>query len=235
MADQVAAGYFKAFENFSIESEVYYKEVKNRIDYVDGADLIANDAIERVVLNGEARAYGLELLARKTKGRLQGWISYTLSKSEQRTPGRTAEEVGINNGDWYNTAWDRTHDFSVTAQYALNKKWDLGANFIFQTGRPNTFPVGQYEYQGQTIPVFEPRNASRLAAFHHLDVSATWKLGTQKEKRWKSELVFSVYNVYNRRNAASVSFSENLETGQNEAVRLSIFGVIPSITYNFKF
>ena len=235
LGDQVALGYFKAFQNFSLESEIYYKKVQNRIDYVDGADLIANDAIERVVLNGKARAYGIELLARKTKGRLQGWVSYTLSKSEQKTPGRTPQEIGINNSQWYNTPWDRTHDFSITAQYKLNKRWDLGANFIFQTGRPSTFPLGQYQYQGEIIPVYEPRNASRLSAFHHLDISATCKLGIKKEKRWKSELVFSVYNVYDRRNAASISFQENIDTGANEAVRLSIFGIIPSITYNFKF
>jgi hypothetical protein len=235
LGDQVAVGYFKAFDNFSLEAEGYYKEVQNRIDYVDDADLIANESIEQVVLNGEARAYGLELLIRKTKGKLQGWVSYTLSKSEQRTPGRTQIETGINNGEWYNTAWDRTHDFSITAQYELSKKWFLGANFIFQTGRPSTFPLGQYEYQGQVVPVYEARNASRLERFHHLDISATWNLNHKSKKRWNDELVFSIYNVYNRKNAASVSFRKNTDTGNNEAVRLSIFGIIPAITYNFKF
>ena len=235
LGDQFAVGYFKRFENFSLEAEVYYKEVKNRIDYVDDADLIANDAIEQVVLSGQTRAYGLELLLRKTKGNLQGWFAYTLSKSEQRTPGRTQIETGINNGKWYNTAWDRTHDLSLTAQYKLSEKWFLGANFIFQTGRPATFPVGQYEYQGQLVPVYEQRNASRLESFHHLDISVTWKFKQKEEKRWSDEVVFSIYNLYNRKNAASVSFRENIDTGKNEAVRLSIFGIIPAITYNFKF
>ena len=235
LGDQFGVGYFKGFENFSLEAEAYYKEVKNRIDYVDDADLIANEAIEQVVLSGQTRAYGLEFLVRKTKGNLQGWIAYTLSKSEQRTPGRTAIETGINNGQWYNTAWDRTHDFSLTAQYKLSEKWILGANFIFQTGRPGTFPQGQYEYQGQLVPVYEARNASRLESFHHLDISATWNLKHKRKKHWSDEIVFSVYNVYNRKNAASVSFRENTDTGNNEAVRLSIFGIIPAITYNFKF
>lgn len=235
LGDQVALGYFRDFENFTFEIEGYYKEVQNRIDYVDDADLIANDAIEQVILNGEARAYGLEFLARKTRGRFTGWVAYTLSKSEQQTPGRTPVETGINNGDWYNTAWDRTHDFSVTAQYELNTKWSFGANLIFQTGRPNTFPTAQYEYQGQIVPVFEPRNASRLNNFHRMDVSATLKPKSDKKKNWKGEWVFSIYNIYNRRNAASVSFRENADTGANEAVRLSIFGIIPSVTYNFKF
>jgi hypothetical protein len=235
LGDQVAVGYFRDFDEFTFEVEAYYKEVQNRIDYVDDADLIANDAIEQVILNGEARAYGLEFLARKTRGNLTGWIAYTLSKSEQRTPGRTPIESGINNGAWYNTAWDRTHDFSVTAQYELSPRWSFGANLLFQTGRPNTFPTAQYEYQGQVVPVFEPRNASRLDNFHRMDISATLTPKAKKEKRWKGEWVFSIYNVYNRRNAASVSFRENIDTGANEAVRLSIFGIIPSVTYNFKF
>ncbi|MFT5780076.1 MAG: hypothetical protein ACI837_003037 [Crocinitomicaceae bacterium] len=235
LADQVAIGYFKEFENFSFEVETYYKEVQNRIDYVDDANLIANNAVEQIILKGEARAYGLEFLFRKTQGRLQGWIAYTLSKSEQRTPGRTEFESGINNGEWYNSAWDRTHDISITAQYELTKKWSFGANMIFQTGRPTTYPTAQYEFNNLVVPVYEARNASRLAAYHHLDLSATWTPKPETKKRWKGEWVFSIYNAYNRKNAASVSFRENSETGQNEAVRLSIFGIIPAVTYNFKF
>lgn len=235
LADQVALGYFKNFENFSFEVEAYYKEVKNRIDYVDDANLIANNAVEQVILNGKARAYGLEFLLRKTQGKFQGWIAYTLSKSEQRTPGRTSLEPGIKNGEWYNSAWDRTHDISITTQYEFSKKWAFGANLIYQTGRPTTYPSGQYEYNDFTIPVYEARNSSRLSDFHHLDISATWTPNPDSQKRWKGEWVFSVYNVYGRNNAASISFRENTDTGQNEAVRLSIFGVIPAITYNFKF
>ncbi len=234
-ADQVAFGYFKKFENFSLEAETFYKTVDNRLDYVDDADLIANDAVEQILLKGEARAYGLELLLRKTTGKLQGWIAYTLSKSEQRTPGRTAEEIGINEGQWYNAAWDKPHDISITAQYELNNKWSFGANAVYQTGRPSTFPNGQYEYSNLVVPVYEARNSSRLAAFHHVDISATWTPKPNNPKRWQGEWVFSVYNIYNRKNAASLSFSENTDTGQNEAVRLSIFGIIPSVTYNFKF
>jgi hypothetical protein len=235
LADQVAVGYFIGFENYSFEIESYYKEVKNRIDYVDDADLIANNAVEQIILNGEARAYGLEFLLRKTEGKLRGWIAYTLSKSEQRTPGRNEFESGINDGRWYNSPWDRTHDISITAQYELTRKWSFGANLIYQTGRPTTYPIGQYVYNNVVVPVYEARNASRLTDFHHLDLSATWTPKPDSEKRWKGEWVFSVYNAYNRKNAASVSFRENTDIGQNEAVRLSIFGIIPAITYNFKF
>ncbi|MDC7999771.1 TonB-dependent receptor [Aequorivita todarodis] len=235
LADQVALGYFRNFKNYSLEVETFYKEVKNRLDYVDDADLIANNAVEQILLNGEARAYGLELLFKKTTGKLQGWLSYTLSKSEQRTPGRTSAESGINNGEWYNSPWDKTHDISVTGQYELSKKWSFGANFIFQTGIPTTYPEGQYQYNGVIVPVYEARNSSRLSSFNRLDFSATWTPKPESTKRWKGEWVFSIYNVYNRKNAASISFRENTDIGQNEAVRLSIFGIIPSVTYNFKF
>lgn len=235
LANQVAAGYFRNFDNYSLEVETFYKEVQNRIDYVDDANLIANNAIEQVVLNSEARAYGLEVLFRKNTGKLQGWIAYTLSKSEQRTPGRTPKEIGINNGEWYNSAWDKTHDISITGSYELSPKWTFGANFIFQTGQPFTFPNGQYVYNGITVPTFEARNSSRLQSFHHLDLSATLTPLKNKDRNWHGEWVFSIYNVYNKKNAASVSFRENTDIGRNEAVKLSLFGIIPAVTYNFKF
>tara|TARA_R110000851_G_scaffold333543_1_gene515655 strand:+ start:8480 stop:10846 length:2367 start_codon:yes stop_codon:yes gene_type:complete len=235
LADQVALGYFRNFNNYSLEVETFYKEVKNRLDYVDDADLIANDAVEQILLNGEARAYGLEMLFKKNTGKFQGWVAYTLSKSEQRTPGRTPTESGINNGEWYKSPWDKTHDISITGQYEFTNKWSFGANFIFQTGIPTTYPEGQYEYNGVVVPIYEARNSSRLSAFHRMDLSATWTPKPESTKRWKGEWVFSIYNVYNRKNAASVSFRENTDTGLNEAVRLSIFGIIPSVTYNFKF
>lgn len=235
VADQVAIGYFKNFENYSFEVETFFKKVHNRLDYIDGADLIANNAIEQILLKGQARAYGLEVLLRKNTGKLQGWFAYTLSNSEQRTPGRTVVESGINNGDWYKTSWDKTHDFSVTGSYKISKSWTFGSNFIFQTGRPTTFPEGQYNYYGMVVPVYEARNSSRMPAFHHLDISATLTPKPEKERRWRGEWVFSIYNVYNKKNAASITFSENVDTNQNEAVQLSIFGIVPSITYNFKF
>ncbi|MTE25301.1 TonB-dependent receptor [Winogradskyella ouciana] len=237
MLDQVALGYFKSFEDnlFSLEVETFYKKIKNRIDYIDGADLIANNAIEQVILNGEARAYGLEILLRKNEGKLKGWLAYTLSKSEQKTPGRTAVESGINNGDWYNTAFDKTHDVSLTANYELNKKWTFSSNFLFQTGQPATFPNGQYAYNGIVIPSYESRNSSRLPSYHRLDIAVNYNPKPESEKEFKGEWVFGIYNIYNRRNAASISFRENRITGTNEAVRLAIFGIVPSVSYNFKF
>jgi hypothetical protein len=235
--DQVAFGYFKNFKNddYTLEVETFYKKLKNRIDYIDGADLIANDDIEQVVLNGEARAYGLEILARKNNGKLNGWISYTLSRSEQRTPGRTAAETGINNGNWYKTGWDKLHNISITSMYKLNEKWSFSSIFTLQSGQPVTYPNGQYQYQGITVPTYGLRNENRLPTYHRLDISATLVPEKNKNRNWYGEWVFGIYNVYSRKNAASISFRQNQDSGNNEAVRLSIFGIVPSVTYNFKF
>lgn len=235
--DQFAIGYFQDFNNgsYALEVETFFKKVKNRLDYIDGADLIANDDIEQVVLNGEARAYGIELLFRKNKGRLTGWTSYTLSRSEQRTPGRNSLEPGINNGEWYKTGWDKLHNLSITGMYKLNEKWSFSSIFTLQSGQPVTFPNGQYQYQGINIPTYDLRNENRLPTYHRLDVAATLIPKKNKVRNWYGEWVFGIYNLYNRRNAASISFRQNQDSGNNEAVRLSIFGIVPSVTYNFKF
>lgn len=237
LADQVALGYFRNIKDgaYSLEVETYYKKIKNRLDYIDGADLIANDAIEQVILNGKMRSYGLEILLKKNEGKLNGWVSYTLSKSEQQTPGRTSEELGINNGKWYNSAYDKTHNLAITSAYNLNDKWSFGANFTLQSGQPVTYPSGQYDYLGIVVPSFGLRNEYRLPAYHHLDVSATLTPRKNKDRNWKGEWVFSIYNLYNRQNAASVNFRQNEDTGNNEAVRTSIFGIVPAVSYNFKF
>ncbi len=237
LLDQYAFGYFKNIFNrdYTLETEVFYKDIQNRIDYIDGANLIANDAIEQVILNGEARAYGLELLIRKNNGNLQGWLSYTLSKSEQRTPPRNEFETGINNGEWYNTPFDKTHDITLYGNYQLNEKWSFNGNFVFQTGQPTNFPIGQFEFQGLVIPYYGLRNTSRLPDYHRLDISATLTPRKNRIRKWQAEWVFSIYNAYNRRNAASINFRQNQDTGVNEAVRTSIFGIVPSVTYNFKF
>ncbi len=235
--DQVAIGYFQNLndDKYSLEVEAFYKKIYNRVDYIDGADLIANNAIEQVILNGNARAYGLEVLFRKNEGKLTGWVSYTLSRAEQQTPGRTAEETGINNGNWYKTGFDKTHNLAVVSTYELNQKWKFGSIFTLQTGQPVTFPNGKYEYQGILIPSYGARNEDNLPTYHHLDISATYTPKPDKKKGWQGEWVFSIYNVYGRENAASITFRQNTDTATNEAVRLSIFGVVPSVTYNFKF
>lgn len=235
--DQFAIGYFQNFKEdvYSLEIESYYKKIKNKLDYIDGTDLIANKAVEQVVLNGIGRSYGLELILRKNTGRLTGWLSYTLSRSEQRTPGRTASETGINNGEWYKSAADKLHNISITTSYKWNEKWRIGSIFTLQSGQPITYPQSKYQYQGIDIPNYGLRNQNNLPIYHHLDVSATYTPKPKKQKSWQGEWVFSIYNIYNRQNASTISFAQNQETGKNEAKRLSIFGAVPSFTYNFKF
>lgn len=237
LADQYAIGYYRtlAEQKYSVELEAYYKNIDNRIEYIDGSDLIGNNTIETEILHGEARSYGLELLVRKNSGRLTGWLGYTLSKSSQRTPGGAAGGPGINNGKWYNAPYDRTHDLSLTGTYALNDKWKLSSNFVFQTGRPVTYPNGQYQYEGLSIASYSNRNEERLPAYHRLDASVLYAPNRRPDKGWKGEWVFGLYNLYNRRNAATISFGQNRQTGENEATRTAIFGIIPAISYNFKF
>jgi hypothetical protein len=174
-------------------------------------------------------------MVKKNEGRLNGWISYTLSKSQQQTPGRTSLESGINNGQWYNSAYDKTHNLAVTSSYLLNEKWSFGANFSLQSGQPVTYPNGQYQYLGITVPSYGLRNENRLPAYHHLDVSATLTPRKNNNRKLKGEWVFSIYNLYNRKNAAAINFRQNSDTGINEAVKTSIFGMVPAVSYNFKF
>ncbi len=239
LLDQFAIGYFKFLKDgdYSIETEAFYKDIQNRIDYINGANLVANNEIETVILNGKARAYGLEILVKKNQGKLKGWLAYTLSKSEQLTAGRTLNEPGINNGEWYNTPYDKTHDFSINASYELNKKWKFNTNFVFQTGQPTNYPVGQYEVQNLNVPIYNDnsRNSDRLPAYHRLDISATLNPEKNNLRKWQAEWIFGIYNLYGRQNAASVNFSQNREISRNEAVQTAIFGLVPSVTYNFKF
>ncbi|MBX2845857.1 MAG: TonB-dependent receptor [Saprospiraceae bacterium] len=237
LTNQFAAGVFHAIEDspYTVELEGYYKTTDNRVDYIDGADLIGNNNIEQVTLVGEMESYGAELLVQKTDGDLTGWLSYTLARAQQRTPGGTAGGPGINNGEWYLTNFDRTHDLSVTGLYEFNDKWQFSSTFVFQTGRPVTYPNAQYSFQDVAVANFAPRNSNRLTPYHRLDMAAILTPRKNADKKLKGEWVFGVYNAYNRKNANSITFAENFDTNENEATRLAIFGIVPSATYNFKF
>lgn len=237
IANQYAVGYFRNLKEniFSLETEAYFKTIDNRVDYINGAELVAQNTIETEILTGEARAYGLEFLLRKNKGDFTGWLAYTWSKSQQRTPGGAAGGLGINNGEWYNSNWDRTHDFSLTGNLKLNEKWQVGTNIVFQTGRPVTYPNGKFTYNGLSVATYSERNADRLPGYQRLDLSATLTPGKNRNRKWQGEWVFAIYNAYNRKNAASIAFGQNQTTGLTEATRTAIFGIVPSVTYNFKF
>jgi len=230
IADQVALGYFRNFNNntyeFSVES--YYKFMDNQIDFRNGADLQANKYMEGDLLYGVGRSYGAEFLVRKNKGRLTGWISYTLAKSE-----RQFDE--INDGTWFNARQDRTHDVSLVGIFQLTKKWTLGATFVYYTGNAITFPSGKYQVDGTTMFYYTERNGYRMPDYHRLDLSLTYE-PKKENKRFQSSWSFGVYNAYNHKNAYIIDFREN-EKNPNitEAYRIALFGAIPSVTWNFKF
>lgn len=198
--DQWAMGYVTEQDSgISVEVEAFYKKTANRYDYIDGAELVANDAIEQVLMAGTGRAYGLEFLFKKTQGALTGLAAYTLSRAEQQTPGITNNDSGINQGAWYAAAYDKTHDLSVSLSYVPNKRWNWNANFVAQTGQPITYPMGQYEFMGARVPSYGKRNGQRLPSYHRLDVSATLTPKKNQDKKKESNWVFGIYNLYNRR------------------------------------
>ncbi len=234
-ADQLALGYFTNTANnaYEISFEVYFKDINNLTDFVDGADLLFNENIEAQVAKGNGRAYGAELQINKNVGKLTGWLSYTLSRSQGKIP-------GVNNGNWYATNSDQLHQLNLVGFYKLSKRWDLGGNFIFGSGRPVTYPSGKYTSNGLVVADFSLRNGGRLPAYHRLDLSAT--LHPKASAKRQGEWVFSVINVYNRLNAASIFFREisevgdlEIATGTTEAVKTAFFPIIPSVSYNFKF
>jgi len=230
LADQVAFGYFRNFsENtyeFSVES--YYKSMDNQIDFRTGADLQANKLLEGELLFGKGRAYGLEFLLRKSRGKLSGWIGYTLSKSERKFN-------GINQGNWFNARQDRTHDVSIVTMYKLSDKWSFGANLIFNSGNAVTYPAGKYDLNNTTLFYYTERNSHRAPNYHRLDLSATYE-PQKSNKRFTSSWTFGIYNAYNRRNAYIVDFRENENNPTiTEAYQIALFGIIPSVTWNFKF
>ncbi|MBC7923469.1 MAG: TonB-dependent receptor [Ferruginibacter sp.] len=234
IADQVALGYFRNFRDdaYEFSVETFYKTMSNQVDYINGADLLLNDNLEGELLYGQGRAYGAEFYLKKNAGKLTGWVSYTLSRSERQIN-------GINLGRWYPNKYDKTHNLAVVGLYALNERWTLSGNFAYGTGVATTFPNGRYEQGGVVVPhnTTDSRNNYRVPAYHRVDVAATLQGRKKAGRRWESNWVFSVYNLYARRNAFTVYFRQNEDNpNRTEAVRLSVLGtVLPSVTYNFNF
>ncbi len=238
VANQIAVGYFQNFKEntYRFSAEAYYKDFRNVVDYKDNADLIFTEYIETELLAGIGRAYGLELMIEKKLGALTGWVSYTISRSERQVNGTNRFNT-INGGDWYSSNYDKLHDLTVVANYSINKKWDVGMTFAFQTGRPITYPSARGQFEGITYPVYNNRNGARIPNYHRLDLSATYTPEVKPGRRWQSSWSFGVYNAYARRNAYSIFFRQNEDNPLiTEAVRLSIFAtIIPFVTYNFEF
>lgn len=234
-ADQFSLGYFSKIKesNYDFSIESYYKRLSNVTDFKEGADLLFREDIETQVIQGTGRAYGLEFQLNKNEGKLSGWLSYTLSRSENKVK-------GINNNEYYPNNADQLHRLNLVGFYKTNSRWEFGSVFTFSTGRPVTYPTGRYEQNGLVVADYSDRNGNRLPVYHRLDVSATLnpRKGTNRTGKW----IFSIANLYNRQNASSIFFREVSEvndvevaTGNTEATKLSFFGIVPSVTYEFKF
>lgn len=229
IADQVALGYFKNLDEnkFELSGEVYYKWLQNQIDYKNAAQLLANSNVESELLYGVGRAYGVELFFKKKFGKLNGWIGYTLSKTE-----RKFEQ--LNNGNYFPARQDRTHDLSVVGIYNLNARWTFSSSFIYSTGNAVTFPAGKYVVGGNTTYYYTERNAGRMPYNMRLDLSAT--LEGKRKGRFQSSWNFGVYNALARKNPYSIEFiNDPADPGKTVAEQTSLFGMIPSVTWNFKF
>ncbi|MEN5234902.1 TonB-dependent receptor [Sphingobacterium faecium] len=230
IADQVSMGYFRNFKNntYEFSAELYYKNLQNQIDYKDAAQLLVNQDVESQLLYGVGRAYGAELFLKKKYGKFNGWVGYTLSKTE-----RKFEE--INDGKYYPATHDRTHDLSLVAIYKFNEQWTFSSNFVYGTGKAVTYPTGKYSVGGHTTYSYSGRNAYRQPATHRLDIAATYE--GKPGKYFQSSWTFGIYNVYAQKDPYRITFKDSKTVpNATEAVQTSIFGVpIPSVTWNFKF
>ncbi len=229
ISDQVSLGYFRNFKDNEFESsfEIYYKGLKNQIDYKNGAELVFNSTVESELVFGRGWAYGAEFMLKRNFGRLNGWISYTLSRTMRQFD-------AINNGNPFPARNDRIHDVALVGIYEINKKWTLSGTWIYYTGNAVTFPGGKYEIEGMSVGYYTERNSYRMPPYHRLDLGLTWQL--KKTNKFESSWNFSVYNAYARENAYFIQFRENEDNpGVTEAVQFALFKAIPSISYKFKF
>lgn len=229
ISDQESLGYYRNINHnqYEFSAEIYYKFLQNQIDYKNGAVLVANENVESQLLFGKGRAYGLELYAKKNYGKLTGWISYTLSRTERQID-------GINNDLWYPATQDQTHNIAIVAIFKANKKWTLSGDFVFNTGNAVTWPAGKYNVNGQTVFYYTKRNSYRMPSYNRLDLSAT--LQGKKTKKIEGSWTFSLYNVYGHENPYFIQFQNDpADLEKTQAVQYSLFRWVPSITYNFKF
>jgi len=234
-AVQYSLGIFKNIQQKGIELslEGYYKTMSDLLDYKVGAQLILNDKLETELLQGEGKAYGVELLLKKNDGRLNGYVGYSYSRSLIKLDSSMLQER-VNNGAYFPANFDKPHDFSAVANYKLTKRFSFSANFTYQTGRPITYPIGRFNFAGQEQVLYSDRNEFRIPDYFRLDLGVNIE-GNHKVKKLAHSFVnISVYNVLGRNNPYSVFFVN--EAGEIKAYKTSIFSVpVPTITYNFKF
>jgi hypothetical protein len=242
--DQIAFGFFKTPTkgNFEFSAEAYYKKLQNLPEYKNGALLLMNTHLETDYIPASGYSYGLELMAKKSSGKLNGWISYTFSRTFQKANGPFPEEK-INRGAFYPSIYDKPHDLSVVTNYNISRRWRFSGNFVYSSGRPITLPEQKYLLGGNQIVYFSDRNSYRMPSYHRMDVAITLDENLKRKRSWKGSWTFSVYNLYGRKNPYSVFYRKDasLQTMDKDKTqyaiyKLSIIGVpVPSITYNFKF
>ena len=240
--DQIAFGFFKNIRKgkYETSAEVYYKKLQNLLEYKNGAQLLMNNHIETDLLLANGYSYGIELLAKKNEGRLNGWISYTYSRTFRKGESQFSEEK-INNGDYYPSVYDKPHDLSAVMNYKISRRWRFSGNFVFSSGRPITLPEQKYNYGGNQVVIYSDRNKYRMPPYHRMDVSITLDENLRIKRMWKGSWTFSIYNLYGRKNPYSVFYRkeasiQSTDKTQYSIYKLSIIGVpVPSITYNFKF
>jgi len=242
-ADQVALGWNRNFANgeWQLSVETYYKTLRDLVDFKNGAQPTGVDNIEVDLMTGRGRSYGVEMQLDKKIGALTGWIAYTYSRSELQVDLGATPEEWINLGEWYRAAQDKPHDIAIVAAYAWKPNISFSGSFIYQTGKPYTYPEARSEFEGIIYPFALSRNNSRTPAYHRLDLSMDVKIPNKKNRDWEGSWNFGVYNAYARKNAFSIFFEEELDdngdpTGQTKATQLSIFATaIPTITYTLDF
>ena len=242
ISDQLAIGLFKTPKNglFETSVEVYYKKLQNLLEYKNGAVLLMNQHIEADLMNANGYSYGLELYVRKAVGRLNGWVSYTYSRTLRKTDNNFPEEV-VNAKKYYPSVYDKPHDLSTVLNYHISRRWRFSGNFILSSGRPITLPEQKYMLDGRQVVYFSDRNKYRMPAYHRMDVSITLDENLRRKHMWKGSWTFSVYNLYGRKNPYSVFYRKDpsiqlTDKAPYAIYKLSVIGVpVPSITYNFKF
>ncbi|UII20167.1 TonB-dependent receptor [Fulvivirga ligni] len=237
IADQFAVGYFRNFSDntYELSAESYYKDIQNITDFADNAQLFFNEDLATEYRQGDSWSYGLELMVKKSKGRLSGFASYTWSKTQRKVP-------GVNQGEAFLANYDRRNVFNLAATYELNEKWTFGGNFTYSTGRPITLPTGRYEYDNYQVDLITERNGYLLPNYHRMDLSATLTPLKNKNRKWQSNWVFSLYNVYSRKNPFTIYTRVQQDKDGNitdpnakEARLISLFPILPSVTYNVHF
>jgi hypothetical protein len=242
-ADQIALGWNRNFKGgeWQLSIETYYKSMRDLVDFKNGAQPTGVDNIEVALMTGRGRSYGLEMQLDKKIGQLTGWVAYTYSRSQLQVDLGATPEEWINLGNWYSAAQDKPHDIAIVAAYAWKPNISFSGSFIYQTGKPYTYPEAKSEFEGIIYPFALSRNNSRTPAYHRLDLSMDVAIPNKKENGRKGSWNFGVYNAYARKNAFSIFFEEELDdngdpTGQTKATQLSIFATaIPTITYNLDF